>query len=328
MHALRLAAHPVFNQRVPTTITQKTSFEDLELLVNVGDDDTVTVAGQVSSEVPIHAMVAYFDPQGGGDYDATTATAVPDSDGRFKLSSGQLIANKPYELRWVACHVNGSTSVRQLPFRVDESGHPDLAAVRLELELAPMIEALRNGDISLANQKLTQISASDEKLNQIGRRVLQRFDETSSPQVQLSSISSESKSAWLSAVKPSVAKVGWRTPMFDSVPAPENLLSIDGDIFARGIYAHSPAEYHYELDGTWKRLTGRCGVQTGHPGRVDFEIYADQRLVWTAAGTSAGSGERYDIDIDKVRDLKLVVSDHGDGTAGDWGVWIEPQLSR
>ena len=70
----------------------------------------IHVSGVVKGDPPVYAVVAYFDPEGGSDYDATTATAVPAADGQFSLSSDALQAGKQGELRLFPLHANGSAA--------------------------------------------------------------------------------------------------------------------------------------------------------------------------------------------------------------------------
>lgn len=67
----------------------------------------------------LHNTDRYFDPDGGSDYDATTASAVPDASGRFTLRSDALTAGKQGELRLFPLHVNGSAAgqMSQTSFR-------------------------------------------------------------------------------------------------------------------------------------------------------------------------------------------------------------------
>ena len=328
-HALRLAAHPVFNRRVTAQLYDRPQTTWDNLVIDVADRQAVRIVGQLHSDVAIHGLVAYFDPAGGGDYDATTATAVPDAQGRFSMHSEPLKRDSLAELRLVVCHVNGATTTRSFAFRVDQQGTPDLMAVRVELELAPMLDALRSRGVQAAEARLRELSDADPALAQIGQRILSRFrdaGETDTASIDLSDVPLTSMA--LSRVKPTSAKVGWIRPAYNRVPGEEKLLSVGGDYFASGIYAHAPAEHTYRLGGKWRRLTGKCGIQGTNAGTVVFKIFGDEKLLWESPKVSAGNAIDYDVDLTSIDGLKLVVTDAGDGNGGDWGVWIEPTLAR
>jgi len=331
-HAVRLAAHPVFNQQVTTTLYDLPTVTWKGLDCSVSEDRQIHVHGTVVGKVPIHGVVAYFDSAGGGDYDATTAVAIPNDEGEFMLESGLLRPSLAGELRLVTCHVNGSTDTRVLTYRVDDQGNPDLSTIDLVLKLGSMLDALRQGDIAKAEAELKSIAAGNDSLQVSGRRVLDRFQQGWSidPPVQrnLSDVPQQTDSISLSHVQPATEKVGWIRPTYDAVPEAERILSLDGDYFASGIYAHAPAQHEYSLQCKWSKLRGRCGIQTGHFGKVDFEILGDGKSLWKKRGITDGSSVEFEVDLFGIEQLTLLVRDGDDGSNGDWGVWIEPTLSR
>lgn len=330
-HALRLAAHPVFNKRVASTLRARPRIETDELRVDVTEGDAIRVRGKIEASVPIHGMIAYFDPAGGGDYDATTATAVPSSDGVYAMSSGALRPGRSGQLRLVACHVNGATTERALSYRVDRRGRPDLSTIRLDLELAPMVEALRKGDLTRAEEQLNDLARDGDELMKIGRRTLQRFldrEKGEPASIDPASVPEEQTTIRLSRLRPEFDKVGWIRPTYDRVPDSTVLLSVGGEYHASGIYAHAPAQHAYKIAGRWKRLSGSCGLQSGRAGKVDFRIIGDGKLLWKTQGVRDGDAIDYSVDLSDVQQLNLIVTDGGNGTGSDWGVWIEPTLSR
>jgi hypothetical protein len=332
-HAFRLAAHPVFHSRVHADVAKRADVNWSNLRVGAVAERSIGVRGQVSSPIPVHAVVAYFDPDGGGDYDATTATAVPADDGTFALRSGPLRAGKAGELRLFACHINGSTSRQSMRYAVEQNGTLDLTAIRLALELKPMIEALRRNDLPSAGTQLDRIAQHDRSLRQLGQRVLDRFATHAAVEHRRQPLSpadvpAGEKTIPLSRCQPADAEVGWLRPTYDAIADRERLLSVAGDYYASGIYAHAPAAHRYQLGGNWQRLTGQCGMQTGRLGKVDFRIVGDGKELWSARGVEDGPPRAFQIDLTAINTLELIVTDGGNGKSGDWGVWIEPTLHR
>ncbi|EMI46716.1 Glycosyl hydrolase family 98 putative carbohydrate binding module [Rhodopirellula sp. SWK7] len=327
-HALRLAAHPVFNRRMTGDLKKRPATRWPKLRIVAGEKSQIRVHGMVQADVPVHGVVAYFDPRGGGDYDATTATAVPDDRGRFAMQSGNLRVGDG-ELRLTACHVNGATSVRSFFYRVERSGQPDLSAIRVELELAAMVGSIRRSKLEEAEADLATAASGDESLMKIGRQVLDRFRDVEKPtSVNVDDLDSGVSSIGLSKLIPISESVGWLSPTYDSVPEPAMLLSIGGQYYAEGIYAHAPSSHVYRIDRQWNRLSGNFGMQNGHYGKVDFQIVGDGQLIWSSRGVGAGQGGSFDLDVSDVKTLSLMVTDGGNGGGGDWGVWVEPLLSR
>lgn len=108
-NALRLAAHPAFNAKVPRSVYDRPMAKCSDLSVET-EGNRLVVSGKLQSKVPAHSVLAYFDAPGRGDYDSTTATFAPDKEGNFKLVSEKLGADWQGEIRLFGCHVNGATS--------------------------------------------------------------------------------------------------------------------------------------------------------------------------------------------------------------------------
>lgn len=329
-HAFRLAALPIFNDRVPSAVFDTRSLQWSELRVETISRKYIKVAGTVTSSVPVHAVVAYFDPQGGSDYDATTATAVVDQQGHFSLRSEMLKPGLKGQLRLVACHVDGVTSQRSFDYEVNAAGVPVVDKVQVRLGLEPIVAAIDAGKLKAAAAMVEQLDSTQDKVVQeAGRKLIDRFQTAKPSSIESPTTLPDSvASVLLTQLKPQEAKVGWLRPTYDSVPAKPSLLCVDGEYFVSGIYAHAPATHRYALDHRWKRFRGGCGIQDGNDGKVDFEIWGDKKRLWTAEGVEQGSLKHFDVDIQNVQELTLVVTDGHNGASGDWGVWVEPTVVR
>ncbi len=99
-HALRLAALPIFNEQVPRTVFDRRDVQWPRLAIDTAERKYITVEGSLTSQVAVHSVVAYFDPQGGSDYDATTATAIVDQNGSFTLRSESLPRDAMVNCDW------------------------------------------------------------------------------------------------------------------------------------------------------------------------------------------------------------------------------------
>ena len=75
-------------------------------------------------------------------------------------------------------------------------------------------------------------------------------------------------------------------------------------------------------------ISGRCGVSDGKQGSVVFVIKLDGKEIWRSKKTQEGALREFSIDVSKANLLELITEDAGDGTGSDWGLWLEPILSR
>lgn len=94
----------------------------------------------------------------------------------------------------------------------------------------------------------------------------------------------------------------------------------------RGIGTHAPSEIRYHLGGEYSLLL----VEVGAPesgGTVVFEVYGDGELLWSSGIVHGrGAPQVAEIPLQGVAELKLVVTDAGDGIIADMANWGSPRL--
>lgn len=110
-------------------------------------------------------------------------------------------------------------------------------------------------------------------------------------------------------------------------------LTVRKQKYFRGFGCHANSEIIFKLPekDNWKMFTVRCAVddQGSAAGSVSFQVYTDGKL-------AADSGKVTILDqtvplwadLTGVKELKLVVTDCGDGIAGDIADWLEPVLRK
>jgi len=325
-HALRLASHPQFSGSVKgLAATTAASIDDLTITAR---GRAIHVSGVVAGTPPVYAVVAYFDPAGGSDYDATTATAVPADDGRFSLHCDALVPGKTGQLRLFPLHVNGSAGGQmsqtdfRFPYRIASDGSPDLSTIRMRLELAPVLRALTQGNRRLASDLAAQIKS--EKASAIAENLTQGFRPTQSPDEYQGNL----KSVSLTVFRPDSARVGWLQPAYNRLPGDSALLESGGHIFETGIYAHAPADHSYALGGQWQSLSGKAGLASGHDGSVQFEIRGDGKSLWKSPVLRSGRSVDFHVKLKGVQQLQLLTDPTADGPGSDWAIWLKPSLNR
>lgn len=325
-HALRLASHPQFSGSTKgISLPVKSEISNLKI-TTTGKE--IHVSGTLAAEPPAYAVVAYFDPAGGSDYNATTATAIPDQDGTFTLSTDALTSGKSGELRLIPLHVNGSTggwmsqTKFRYPYTISKDGTPNLSTFQTKQALEPIIEALRAQNFRRAGALSSRLTDSVQKA--IAQNLLGGGNHTRhGPSTLL-----KSGTFPLTRFKPTAAKVGWGRPTYNRLPDRSMLLESGGQIFATGIYAHAPSEHHYTLDGKWTSITGTVGIATGKRGSVKFLIKGDGNVLWQSRPLKDGTLRQFEVDLTGVKTLELLTDPTQDGPGSDWGLWLDPQITR
>lgn len=326
-HALRLRTHPQFSGTM-NGLDIRASAELTDKSVSVENNELV-FSGKVTGQPPVYAVVAYYDPAGGGDYDATTMAAAPDEQGRFTVRTSALKRGSPAELRIVALHASGDTSTFRFPYEVRGDGTPDVSRIQSTLLMAPILEAIRANNRDEADRLVAAFADQDAsaELQSLAQALVNA--QFNPPQlVSVADIPADAKAFPLSQVQPTESSVGWMRTAYNRLPSGDRVIVSNGQPFVHGIYAHAPARHVYELDGRWKRLSGEAGMQDGNGGKVVFVLRSGEKELWRSKPIQTGVTTRFDISLEGIERLELIVENGGDGNSGDWGVWLNPVLSR
>ncbi len=108
-------------------------------------------------------------------------------------------------------------------------------------------------------------------------------------------------------------------------------LLLDGDVFAHGLGVHAPSEVIYNLKPGYRRFVARVGPEErSWRGSVVAKVYLDGNLVDESPLLRAGDPP-WNIDVAirarstarVPRQIRLVLTDGGDGNHSDWGEWVE-----
>ncbi len=330
--ALRLASHPSFCGSVK-------GFDDepnakLSEVKFATDGKSITYSARVTADPPVYGVIGYFDPAGGSDYDAPTATAIPDQDGSFTLECSALAKGKRGVLRVVTLQANGaasswataSTEKQKYPYAVAPDGAVDLTLWNTQQQLAPLSAAVHSGKRDAVEKALQNLEAQNAPalLLEIAQVQLANFDKKTNP----SPNAATGDTLFLSEAKPIEASVGWLKPAYNRLPEDSPLLAAGGQFYARGIYAHAPARHVYDLSGKWSRFSGTVCAADGKEASVVFVVVADGKELWRSKTIREGDAAPFDIAVKDAKTLELQVEDSGDGASSDWGLWLNPTLAR
>ncbi len=338
--AMHLAARPLFNGS-NKGLTEEPQLQqcDLTLSTNVispelaGRKGALHLEGTVVGTPPVYGVIAYFDSNRDGGYFAPTATSVPDAQGHFAIEVSDLAPSGDGELRVEFCHVNGAISEARLGFTVNGDGGVDLSQWQQREALAPVAAAVANNQQGAAQTALQQLAACDasDYTKLIGRKLADTLNTSAKPSpadvpVVVTNIA-------LGDAQAESAQVGWLQPSANRVPLNNQIvlpLLDSGRLYATGLYAHAPSSYVFNLGGKWAALSGEAGLHTLEQpyGSVVFIIKADGREVFRSAVIQGGDKAKYKIKVAGVQKLELIVNPAGDSNHNDWGLWLDPTLSR
>ena len=324
-HALKLAVHPLFSGLVKQMELKATAeFSGWEL---TPDSSGLRVRGRVKANLPVFAVIAYADPDGGSDYDAENAAAIPADDGSFTLHLPRPEKRDRFaSLRFVAVCVNGAATAGNwaanalsLRCRIGADSTYDIAPAIERLQLRASAAAFMQG--TLAEAQLVKLSPRVQS----ALHRLKKPDSANGKPAP-SEVASDIAEIALSDTSPRTAQTGWGGVHFDRNAEGQPLEGPNG-VFTHGLYAHADSLHEYQLDGKWEKFAGTACILDGGSGTVDAIIESDGRTLWGPKTIKPGEQAAFEIEVKGAKLLTLKFIGKG-GNRSAWSAWGEPRLSR
>jgi len=103
-------------------------------------------------------------------------------------------------------------------------------------------------------------------------------------------------------------------------------LRIAGKKYAKGLGTHPNGEMVFKLEGKHRRFMAQVGVDDagGPTGSVVFKVLLDGKTAFDSGLMRTGQAAKpADLDVAGVAELRLVVTDGGDGPQGDHADWVD-----
>jgi hypothetical protein len=331
-HGLKLASHPIFCGSVKgIDAPANAELHDVKV-VNRGK--SFTYSARVTADPPPYAVLGYMDPEGGGDYDATTCTAIPDAAGDFTLEAGALAQGKAGVFRVVVVQANGAASSFAgastpftYPYLVAKDGNVDLSATEARLLLLPLAKASERKDAAAMATELARVEAS--KPSPVVWNAAKVLADPAASVPGSAPVEAGGSTCPLATSSTKSAKVGWGRPVMNRLPDGDLLFSCGSRLFPGGIYAHANASHVWELGGRWRTLAGHAGLPDGRDGgSCVFVVKVDGRELWRSEKTGPGTLRSFSVPVEGAKEIELIVEDGGDGNGSDWGCWFGPVLTR
>ncbi|MHB0998628.1 MAG: NPCBM/NEW2 domain-containing protein [Armatimonadota bacterium] len=106
-------------------------------------------------------------------------------------------------------------------------------------------------------------------------------------------------------------------------------LKIKDTVYEKGLGSHAPGEIIIELDNRYKTFEAEVGVQpfSKEYGSVVFQVYVDDVLKFDSGVMKTGEAAKpVSVPVSGASELRLVVTDAGDGINCDLGNWANARL--
>lgn len=200
--------------------------------------------------------------------------------------------------------------------------------------LQPLVNDVLQEDVRAARRDLVKIEHG--RATAFEKNVARHLEATleNSPKPSPADVPPSVTQMPLGDCHPELAEVGWLQPVANRIPLNAEIVPpfLDsGKIYATGLFAHSPSRYVFNLGGKWNRLRGEAGLHTAFQGKaygVVFVIKTDGREVFRSPAIHGSEHVSYDGNLKGVKTLELIVEKAQEQNGGDWGLWLDPTLSR
>ena len=109
-----------------------------------------------------------------------------------------------------------------------------------------------------------------------------------------------------------------------------NTLTLNGVTYAKGLGVHASSDTTYALGGNYTRFISDIGVddEVGSNGSVIFQVLADGVQIYTSRAMNGSSATKtVDVDVTGKQNLRLVVTDGGNGNGYDHADWANARLT-
>lgn len=126
------------------------------------------------------------------------------------------------------------------------------------------------------------------------------------------------------------ATIGWGTIQKDrSVEG--NTLKLNNKTYTKGLGTHANSEIVYKLNGQYTSFAAlvRVDNEVGTVGSVEFQVVVDNQVVFSS-GKMHNTTEAKEVNVNLTgkNELKLIVTDGGDGINSDHADWVNARLIK
>jgi len=126
------------------------------------------------------------------------------------------------------------------------------------------------------------------------------------------------------------ATIGWGTVQKDrSVGG--NTLKLNNITYTKGLGTHAHSEIVYKLNGQYTSFAALVGVdnEVGTVGSVEFQVVVDNQVVFTSGIMHNNiAPKEVNVSLTGKNELKLIVTDGGDGINSDHADWVNARLIK
>jgi NPCBM/NEW2 domain len=311
---LQLMSQPVFTQSNRLrSVTSKFDISNIQFSRNKWG---LVLKMDMKTEVLPYGVVVLVRPTFESEYLNRSFSKFITSSDSLNIEIG-FLANGNYALRLLYLFPNGIVADFSKAFSVDANG----VAVEIESNTG----VVNIGNFCAKLQKMEKTPVIQQKIE-----ILQAILNPPKP-VDLKTY--DGAKLYLSDAEWEKASVGWENVARNYYTCESEhtfFLENQGKLYSKGLFAHSPSSYIFNLNKKWQKFSAIVGLRdfANIEGSARFTVLGDGKILYESPALRVNQQSVLSIDVKDVMILELKTNATEGYINNSWAVWLNPLLER
>lgn len=313
---LQLMSHPIFSGKTkPFKQPLQFTFKSIHAAYV---DGALSVRSTYTASETDYGVVALLRPISQSEYFNQSYSILPDTSGTARFNM-KIPAPGQYVLRLQYLFPNSHTRNTSRVVNISKNG---------VVELHEPASLMLRGDIKKLHEKLLK-----QPKTPLVSTMLEIMEGIVNPPQPIDPKTSADKRLSLSDVKWESANVGYEKPArnyFNLESEATFFLQLDGKLYSKGIYAHSPSSYVFDLDRQWKIFSATIGLRDyAHlQGSARYTVIGDGKVLFQSNALRVGQKTQIRLDITDIKVLELKTEGTEGHNFNSWSIWVDPIIEK
>ena len=312
---LQLMSHPLFT-RSNKSIDVDCDF-NLKKLKFGKNEKGIELNTNFKSKISPYGVVALIRPTEMSEYFNQSFINIISGVDSAKIEFGNLPRGS-YQLQLLYLFPSGEVSVFNKIVDINNN------------RIANIIDISWNSTVDI--ETLYKKLQKEEQTNTVKIK-LEILDGILNPPIPIDPQAYEGSKLFLSDAKWEEASVGWQKVARNYFTCESDavfFLVLQGELYKKGLYAHSPSSYVFNLNGKWKSFSATVGLRDSahQEGSAKFTVIGDGKVLYSSSALRVNQKEAIKVDVSNVKILELQANGTEGHNHNSWAIWVNPELEK
>jgi hypothetical protein len=311
---LQLISHPIFSKS--TKSRNKDIGFSIDKISFDKKDNRVIIKSKIKAKELPYAIVALIRPFAVSEYfNMSFSSIVKTHEVTIELEK---VPKGKYFLQQQFLFADGTTRKSNSMIIIDDDGKAETIKLRGQ------------GEVDV--QRLYNKFKALEETNEV-KMILENLSGILNPPEPINLKTVKNDKVFLSDAKWEKATVGWdkvARNYFSLESEFKFFLLLQKKVYNKGLYAHSPASYIFNLERKWKTFSATIGIRdNAHiEGSAIFKVFGDGKLLFESPVLRVNEKDEFKVDISNIKTLKLQTIGSKGHVNNSWAIWVDPIIER